>query len=158
MNRLIICIAAVMVISMTGCKNPTAPPSGVFHAVPQNPNELTEADVLTAFGLQRGSITASAAAKKIANGTPAGGITFTERRFIAYNDEAGTFTVKVKGTKNGKNFEKTLNLTGFTHPLKDKMIQSFDTCELNLDEGIEHNYSLQKYITEVNKDPSGKSW
>ena len=156
MNRLIICIAAVIVISMTGCKNPTAPPAVSPYVIPQNPNELTEADVLTAFGLQRGSITASAAAKKIANGTPAGGITFTERRFIAYNDEAGTFTVKVKGTKNGKNFEKTLNLTGFTHPLKDKMIQSFDTCELNLDEGIEHNYSLQKYITEVNKDPSGK--
>lgn len=156
MNRLIICIAAVMVISMTGCKNPTAPPSGVFHAVPQNPNELTEADVLTAFGLQRGSITASAAAKKIANGAPAGGITFTQKTAVSYDDQAGTFTVKVKGTKNGKNFEKTFNLTGFTHPLTGKTIQSLGACELNLDDAIEHNYSLTKYIDEVNKDPSGK--
>ncbi len=165
MNRLIICIAAVIVISMTGCKNPTAlpavspstaPPSGVFHAVPQNPNELTEADVLTAFALQRGSITASAAAKKIANGAPAGGITFTQKTAISYDDQAGTFTVKLKGTKNGKNFEKTFNLTGFTHPLAGKTIQSLGACELNLDDAIEHNYSLTKYIDEVNKDPSGK--
>ena len=134
----------------SGAKTPGTNPSA-----PSNPNELTESDVLTAFALQRGSITASAAAKRIANGTPASGITFTERRFIAYNDEAGTFTVKVKGTKNGRPFEKTLNLTGFTHPLAEKFVQSVDICELNLDEGIEHNYSLQKYITEVNKDPSG---
>ncbi len=134
----------------SGAKTPGTNPSA-----PSNPNELVEADVLTAFGLQRGSITASAAAKRIANGTPAGGITFTERRFIAYNDEAGTFTVKVKGTKNGKSFSQRISVNGFTHPLKDKMIQSFGACELNLDEGIEHNYSLQKYITEVNKDPSG---
>ena len=156
MNRLIICIAAVIVISMTGCKNPTAPPSGVSHAVPQNPNELTEADVLTAFALQRGSITASAAAKRIANGTPAGRITFTQKTAVSYDDQAGTFTVKVKGTKNGKPFDKILSLTGFTHPLKDKMIQSIVACELNLDDAIEHNYSLGKYIAEVNKDPSGK--
>ena len=83
MKKLIICTAAVIVISMTGCKNPTAPPSGVSHAVPQNPNELTEADVLKAFALQRGSITASAAAKNIANGTPSGGIAFTERTAVS---------------------------------------------------------------------------
>lgn len=134
----------------SGAKTPGTNPSA-----PSNPNELVEADVLTAFGLQRDSITASAAAKKIATGTPASSITFTERRFIAYNDEAGTFTVKVKGTKNGKSFSQRISVNGFTHPLKDKMIQSFGACELNLDEGIEHNYSLQKYITEVNKDPSG---
>ncbi len=134
----------------SGAKNP-----GTNPAVPSNPNELVESDVLTAFGLQRGSITASAAAKKIVTGAPAGGITFTQRKIIAYDDQAGTFTVKVKGTKNGRPFEKTLNLTGFTHPLAGKTIQSLDSCELNLDDAIEHNYSLAKYITEVNKDPSG---
>ncbi len=134
----------------SGAKNPGTNPTA-----PSNPNELVKADVLTAFGLQRGSITASAAAKKIVTGAPAGGITFTQRKIIAYDDQAGTFTVTVKGTKNGKSFSQRISVNGFTHPLKDKMIQSFDTCELNLDEGIEHNYSLQKYITEVNKDPSG---
>ena len=67
------------------------------------------------------------------------------------------FTVKIKGLKNGKTFDKTLTLAGFTHPLNGKLIQSVDSCELNLDEGIEHNYSLGKYIKEVNKDPSGNT-
>ena len=148
----------IFALSLTGCPQASTNPgenSGTNPAVPSNPNELVEADVLTAFGLQRGSITASAAAKKIATGTPAGGITFTQKTAVSYDDQAGTFTVKVKGIKNGKPFEKTLNLTGFTHPLKDKLIQSLNSCELNLDEGIEHNYSLAKYITEVNKNPSG---
>jgi len=112
--------------------------------------------VLTAFSLSKGHITASAAAKKITNGTPASGITFTERKMIAYDDEAGIFTVKVKGTKDGKNFSQKIPVTGFTHPLAGKMIQSLDACELNLDDAIEHNYSLEKYIDEVNKDPSGE--
>ena len=148
------------VLAVTGCPQ-QGKPSGTENnvtnpAVPSNPNELTENDVLTAFGLQRGGITASAAAKKIATGTPAGGITFTKNTAVSYDDETGTFTVKLKGTKNGKPFEKTFNLTGFTHPIAGKTIQSLCSCELNLDDAIEHNYSLEKYITEVKKDPSGK--
>ena len=112
--------------------------------------------MLTAFSLSKGHITASAAAKKITNGTPASGITFTERKMIAYDDEAGIFTVKVKGTKDGKNFSQKISVTGFTHPLAGKTIQSIADCELNLDDAIEHNYSLEKYIDEVNKDPSGE--
>ena len=150
----------LFVLAVTGCPQHGKPSgtenSGTNPAVPSNPNELVESDVLTAFGLQRGSITASAAAKKIATGTPAGGITFTQKTAVSYDDQAGTFTVKVKGTKSGRPFEKTFNLTGFTHPLAEKTIQSLDACELNLDDAIEHNYSLEKYITEVNKDPSGK--
>lgn len=129
---------------------------GTNPAVPQSPIELTEAELLSAFSLVKGSITASAAAKKIATGTPAGGITFTQKTAVSYDDQAGTFTVKIKGTKSGRPFEKTFNLTSFTHPLAGKTIQSLDACELNLDDAIEHNYSLEKYITEVNKDPSGK--
>jgi len=147
------------VLAVTGCQQASTNPgenSGTNPAVPSNPNELVESDVLTAFGLQRGSITASAAAKKIATGTPAGGITFTKNTAVSYDDQAGTFTVKVKGTKNGRPFDKTFNLTGFTHPLAGKTIQSLNACELNLDDAIEHNYSLEKYITEVKKDPSGK--
>ena len=147
------------VLAVTGCPQQGKPSgtenNGTNPAVPSNPNELVESDVLTAFNLHRGSITASAAAKKIATGTPAGGITFTQKTAVSYDDQAGTFTVKVKGTKNGRPFEKTLNLTGFTHPLKDKLIQSLVACELNLDDAIEHNYSLEKYIDEVNKESSG---
>lgn len=157
-TKLILPAVLIFALSLTGCPQAGTNPgenSGTNPAVPSNPNELVESDVLTAFGLQRGSVTASAAAKKIATGAPASDITFTERTAVSYDDQAGTFTVKVKGIKNGKPFEKTLNLTGFTHPLKDKLIQSLNSCELNLDEGIEHNYSLAKYITEVNKNPSG---
>ena len=149
----------LFVLAVTGCPQQGKPSgtenNGTNPPMPQNPIELVEADMLAAFGLQRGSITASAAAKKIATGTPAGGITFIENTAVSYDDEAGTFTVKVKGTKNGKPFDKTLSLTGFTHPLAGKTIQSLGDCELNLDDAIEHNYSLEKYIEEVNEDPSG---
>ena len=150
----------LFVLAVTGCPQQGKPSgtenSGTNPHMPQSPIELTEAELLSAFSLEKGSITASAAAKKIATGTPAGGITFTQKTAVSYDDQAGTFTVKVKGTKNGKNFKKTFNLTGFTHPLAEKTIQSLGDCELNLDDAIEHNYSLAKYITEVNKDPSGK--
>ena len=150
----------LFVLAVTGCPQQGKPSgtenNGTNPPMPQNPYELTEAELLSAFSLEKGSITASAAAKKIATGTPAGGITFTQKTAVSYDDQAGTFTVKVKGTKNGKPFDKTVTFTGFTHPLKDKLIQSLVACELNLDDAIEHNYSLEKYITEVKKDPSGK--
>ena len=161
MKRLILCITAVIAIGMTSCNSPldhkgSSETPGVPSTSPQNPYELVEADVFEAFSLSKGHITASAAAKKITNGTPASGITFTERKIVAYDDEAGTFTVKVKGTKDGKNFSQKISVTGFTHPLAGKTIQSIADCELNLDDAIEHNYSLAKYIEEVKKDPSGK--
>ena len=157
-TKLLFLPALLFALVLTGCPQASTNPgenSGTNPAVPSNPNELTENDVLTAFNLHRGSITASSAAKKIATGAPSGGITFSQRTAVSYDDEAGTFTVKVKGTKNGKSFEKELTFNGFTHPLKDKLIQSLVACELNLDDAIEHNYSLTKYITEVNNDPSG---
>ena len=161
MKRLILCITAVIAIGMTSCNSPldhkgSSETPGVPSTSPQNLITLTESDVLTAFSLSKGHITASAAAKKITNGTPASGITFTERKMIAYDDQAGTFTVEVKGTKDGKNFSQKISVTGFTHPLAGKTIQSIADCELNLDDAIEHNYSLAKYIEEVKKDPSGK--
>ena len=161
MKRLILCITAVIAIGMTSCNSPldhkgSSETHGVPSTPPQNLITLTESDVLTAFSLSKGHITASAAAKKITNGTPASGITFTERKMIAYDDQAGTFTVEVKGTKDGKNFSQKISVTGFTHPLAGKTIQSIADCELNLDDAIEHNYSLAKYIEEVKKDPSGK--
>lgn len=161
MKKLILCITAVIAIGMTSCNSPldhkgSSETPGVPSTSPQNPYELVEADVFEAFCLTKGHITASAAAKKITNGTPASGITFTERKMIAYDDQAGTFTVEVKGTKDGKNFSQKISVTGFTHPLAGKTIQSIADCELNLDDAIEHNYSLAKYIEEVKKDPSGK--
>ena len=161
MKRLILCITAVIAIGMTSCNSPldhkgSSETPGVPSTPPQNLITLTESDVLTAFSLTKGHITASAAAKKIATGVPSSGITFTERKMIAYDDQAGTFTVEVKGTKDGKNFSQKIPVTGFTHPLAGKTIQSIADCELNLDDAIEHNYSLAKYIEEVKKDPSGK--
>lgn len=161
MKRLILCITAVIAIGMTSCNSPldhkgSSETPGVPSTSPQNLITLTESDVLTAFSLSKGYITASAAAKKIATGVPSSGITFTERKMVAYDDQAGTFTVEVKGTKDGKNFSQKIPVTGFTHPLAGKMIQSLDACELNLDDAMEHNYSLTKYIDEVNKDLTGE--
>ena len=99
------------VLSLTGCRQPSLSSdsgknaagssfrkkSQLQHAVPLNPHQLAETDVLATFDLQRGNITASAAAKKIATDTPASGITFTERNFIAYDDQTCMFTVKIIG-------------------------------------------------------------
>ena len=58
MKKLIICAVAVIVIGMASCKPPTdynlssATPANP--AVPSNPNELVEADVIAAFGLTKG--------------------------------------------------------------------------------------------------------
>ena len=150
-TKLILPAVLIFALSLTGCPQAGTNPgenSGTNPAVPSNPNELVESDVLTAFGLQRGSITASAAAKKIATDTPAGGITFTQKTAVSYDDQAGTFTVKVKGTKSGRPFEKELTFSGFSNPYAANP-QSMDTTggkgELKLDEGIEHNHSIENY-------------
>ncbi|MGP1510840.1 MAG: lipoprotein 17-related variable surface protein, partial [Treponema lecithinolyticum] len=155
-TKLILPAVLIFALSLTGCPQASTNPgenSGTNPAVPSNPNELVEADVLAAFGLQRGSVTASAAAKKIATGAPASGITFTERTAVSYDDQAGTFTVKVKGIKNGKPFEKELTFSGFSNPYAANP-QSMDTTggkgELKLDEGIEHNHSIEKYTGKAN--------
>jgi len=135
---------------LSGTKN-----QGTNPHMPQRPIELTETELLSAFSLERGSITASAAAKKIAIGTPAGEITFTERKITAYDDQAGTFTVKVKGTKSGKEFEKDITFSGFSNPYNAQpwTINSADNKgELKLDEGIEHNYSIEKYTEKANEN------
>ena len=169
MKKLIICAVTVMAIGIMGCNQLANPKSsttaseqsstttpGGTPSTPSNSISLTETDLFTAFGLTKGSITASAAAKRIETGTPTGSsITFTEKKYTAYDDQAGTFTVEVKGTKDGKNFSQKISVTGFTHPLAGKTIQSVASCELNFDDAIEYNYSLKKYIEEVNKDPSG---
>ncbi|WP_255802663.1 lipoprotein 17-related variable surface protein [Treponema denticola] len=133
---------------LSGTKN-----QGIAPAVPQNPYELTEADVFEAFGLTKGTQSPFEAAEKIASGNSAlSSIVFTEKNVTAYDDEAGTFTVKVKGTKNGKEFEKEMNFSGFTNPY-DSQPRIIDSAgskgQLKLDEGIEHNYSIEKYITEA---------
>ena len=150
MSKRIAVLALFFALCAAGCREP-----GTSSENPVPSVELTEAELLAAFSLVKGNMTASAAAKKVENAASPSGMTFTGREIVAYDDEAGTFTVKVKGTKDGKNFSQKISVTGFTHPLAGKTIQSLDDCELNLDEGIEHNYSLTKYIAEVNKDPSG---
>ena len=162
MKRLILCITAVIAIGMTSCNSPldhkgSSETPGVPSTSPQNPYELVEADVFEAFCLTKGEQSPFEAAEKINSGNSIlPSIVFTQKEVTAYDDEKGTFTVKVKGTKNGKNFSQKISVTGFTHPLAGKTIQSIADCELNLDDAIEHNYSLAKYIEEVKKDPSGK--
>ncbi|MGP1437720.1 MAG: hypothetical protein ACTTKH_01460 [Treponema sp.] len=116
---------------------------------------LEEKDILNLFGIQKGKITASATAKKIANSTvpSTSKIKFTERKIISYDDKTGELKMKFKGTiEGGASFDKTITFTQFTHPLKNKMIQSLEKLKLNFDAAIENNYSLNKYIKELNKN------
>jgi len=139
----------IFLLFAAGCREPENP--GTNPVVPQNPNELTveltESELLSVFSLTKGSITASAAAKKIANDTPsASSVIFTERNFIAYDDEAGTFTVKVKGTKNGKNFSNTITMEGFTHPYNSVPFSKNLGDKLKFDAALEDNLKLQNFI------------
>ncbi|MGP1415047.1 MAG: hypothetical protein ACTTJ6_03810 [Treponema sp.] len=127
---------------------------------PPNIKELNEQNILEIFGIQKGGITASFAAKKIAKTTTHSStdFTFTEIRIISYDDETGEFKLQFKGTKkDGSSFDKVITFTQFTYPLKDKMIQSLNEIELSLDEGIEHNYSLDKFIEKLNENIKGKT-
>ncbi|WP_428768693.1 lipoprotein 17-related variable surface protein [Treponema sp. HNW] len=112
--------------------------------------DISETELLTALNLTRGSQSASEAAKKIAaqTGKNVGRLSFTEAKSLAYDDEAGTFKVKVVGKKNGKNFDKTFNVTGFTHPYASPP-QSAIQVEFKFDAGIEENLSIDKYIEKI---------
>ena len=136
---------------LSGTKNQDTNPS-----VPQNPYELTEADVLAAFDLTKGNQSPFEAAEKIGSGiSTLSSIVFTQKDVTAYDDEAGTFTVKVKGTKSGKEFEKEMTVSGFSNPYNAQpwTINTADNKgELKLDEGIEGNLSIEKYAEKANEN------
>lgn len=159
MKRLILCITAVIAIGMTSCNSPldhkgSSETPGVPSTPPQNPYELVEADVFEAFGLTKGKQSPFEAAEKINSGNSIlPSIVFTQKEVTAYDDEAGTFTVKVKGTKNGKEFEKEMTVNGFINPYNAQpwiINLSDNKGQLKLEEGIEHNYSIEKYVEKAN--------
>ncbi|MGI5077623.1 lipoprotein 17-related variable surface protein [Treponema maltophilum] len=155
-------------LSLSGCRQPSASPAPgkkgagssfrkkpqINHAVPQNPYELVEADVLEAFGLTKGKQSPFEAAEKIDSGNSVlPSIVFTQKEVTAYDDEAGTFTVKVTGTKNGIQFEKEMTVSGFANPYASdpqSIYTADDKGALKLDEGIEHNHSIEKYTEKAN--------
>lgn len=128
--------------------NPPPPP------VPETENiTIEEAELLSAVGLTKGEQTASAAAKKVAaeQGHTVGALTLTKAQAISYDDEAGTFTVKIKGNKNGKTFEQEITVSGFTHPYA-SALTAVKNCTFNLDAAIEDNLSIDKYIEKINQE------
>ena len=115
-------------------------------------SEITIEEILTAYGLERGKITASEAAKKInasAPSIPSPAFNFTEKTFVSYDDKTGVFKMKLKGIKNGKPFEKEILADGFPHPLAGKRPQSVIKNDLKFDAGIEENLSVEKYIEKI---------
>lgn len=113
---------------------------------------ITAEELITAAGLNKGGMTASSAAGKIAEGNSvSSNIVFTANKIVSYDDKTGKLKVSVKGTKDGKVFDQVIELEGFTHPYA-KSPRSLRKCEFNFDNAIEHNMSLDKYIIEVNKD------
>ncbi|QTQ14808.1 hypothetical protein HRQ91_10220 [Treponema parvum] len=159
MKKAMICLLPVLLAALltTGCQqagsSSGAENPGINPSVPQNQYELVEADVLETFGLTKGRQSPFEAAGKITLGTSTlPSIEFTQKEVTAYNDEAGTFTVKVKGTKNGNPFDKEMAVNGFANPYASQpwSINSNDgKGELKLDEGIERNLSIEKYIAEA---------
>ena len=159
MKRLILCITAVIAIGMTSCNSPldhkgSSETPGVPSTPPQNPYELVEADVFEAFCLTKGEQSPFEAAEKInSENSILPSIVFTQKEVTAYDDEEGTFTVKVKGTKNGKEFEKEMTVNGFINPYNAQpwiINLSDNKGQLKLEEGIEHNYSIEKYVEKAN--------
>ena len=114
---------------------------------------IEEEELLSAIGLTKGDQTASAAAKKIAakQGHTVGALTLTKAQAISYDDEAGIFTVKIKGNKNGKTFEQEITVNGFTHPYA-SALTAVKTCTFNLDAAIADNLSIDKYIEKINQE------
>ena len=109
--------------------------------------ELKLEDLLSAFSLTKGEITASDAAKKIAVGTTAAaGLTFTEKKIIFYDDKAGTFTVEVKGKKDGKSFSNKITAEGFTHPYKSAPTAKNAGDKLKLAAALEDNLKPADFI------------
>ena len=113
--------------------------------------ELKLEDLLSAFSLSKGEITASDAAKKIAVGTSAAaGLTFTEKKIIFYDDKTGTFTVEVKGKKDGKSFSNKITAEGFTHPYKSAPTAKKAGDKLKLAAALENNLKPADFIDLLN--------
>lgn len=143
-------------ITITGFKEPLAAPT------PHGTVSVRADELLPVFELQKGTMTASAAAKKAAekSGLKIGAFYFDFVTAVTYDDKDGSFTLKLTGKKDGAVFDQTVSFTGFPHPLAGKHLQAFvgSSLTLNFAEAIERNYSLEKYITEMNKDASGATF
>ena len=107
-------------------------------------------DLVSAFSLTKSDITASDAAKKIKTETPTvTGLTFTEKKIISYDDKSGTFTVEVKGTKDGKNFSNRITAEGFSHPYSSTPLSKNYGDKIILDEAMENNLKLDDFINKL---------
>ncbi len=119
---------------------------------PQN-DEITESEILNAFSLSKGEERASVAAKKIANesnGTGVAAITFESCEALAYDDEAGTFSVKVKGQKDSKGFDKEFDISGFRNPYDANIVSVVEEVTFNFNEAMENDTKLSDFITAGN--------
>ncbi len=126
-------------------KDPTPTPSPTEETV-----EFKLDDLVSAFSLTKGDITASDAAKKIKTETPTvTGLTFTEKKIISYDDKSGTFTVEVKGNKGGKSFSNKITAQGFTHPYNSMPSSKIYGDKIKLDAAMEDNLNLNAFINEL---------
>lgn len=128
-------------------------PQGLPHipGTPETTTDISIDEVLSAFSLTKGEITASAAAKKIHTENHTNpSVTFTKKQVVAYDDKAGTFTVTVAGTKNARSFSKTLSAEGFTHPYNSPVESKHTGDTLKLDKALEENLPLDSFIQILN--------
>ncbi|MEL3907156.1 MAG: lipoprotein 17-related variable surface protein [Treponema sp.] len=131
-------------VTVTGFKEKVSAPDNA---------DISEQELLKLFDLTETKIPASGAAKKIAaaQGKTVKNFVFEEANAIAYDDKTGTFTVKVKGLKNGKPFEKTISVTGFANPYE-LIFPSLSEAELDFSDAIENNTRFDAFIGQANTD------
>ncbi len=148
-----------LIVLFVSCDLPVKPSGGHGQSAASTVTKvsITENDIISAFRLEKNNITASSAVDSIKTGT-IGSLNLTEVKATAYDDEAGTFTVEIKGTKNGKDFGiKRLEFTGFNHPYDSTPSEwGVNANKLNLDEAIDKNYSISKFIEKIGDDAALK--
>lgn len=122
-------------------------------AASQEVNTSEEDSLVGLFKLDKTKLRASDAAKKIAGAKnfALGDFNVIEAEALAYDDEAGTFTLKVKVEENGKMAEKELYFDGFAHPYAN-IAPSLKAADFDFSDAMDHNTRMDIFIEKSNKN------
>lgn len=121
----------------------------------QQPISVDLDELLGHYGITRGILTAYEAASSLKEKIEADknfkDMVFKTVEVMSYDDEKGLFMVKTEITKNGTSSSQEFTFENFTHPLEGTTLDSVMKSDLKLDEGIENNFTADKFVEEANK-------
>lgn len=122
----------------------------------ENPISINSDELLEKYGITRGDITASEAARTLKANIDADknfkDIVFKTVDIISYDDKQGSFTVKAEFGKNNTFSVREFKFENFTHPLQDTYLSAVESSDLNFDAGIEDNLTAATFVEEANKN------